>query len=263
MMSPVLWLVASMILAGLIGGIVNLALEGRAKEDWFTWSAYRRELAISLASALLTPLFLSMTSSQLVNDFIGCPVQSVVQQSEKSEVAIQEVGSEKHRPSDPTAGFLFFGFCLVAAISSKRFIQTISDKVLQRVEEVAEDAKEAKREVTSIKNDVEDIVEKRTEQDSDAIGTNAFGESSQLALTDLNDHQKMILKAFYDKRTEYDCRSVRGIAKDSKVPESNVPKELDALAVYGLAVQRKSRGPTSWSLTPTGLNVAKPKDGQD
>src|SRR5215471_12339877 len=85
--------------AGLLGGLINFHLSQRADgEDPSLW----KSATLGIGAASLVPLFLNTISSNLV------------QQIQKPD-----------DPSKIVQSFLvFFGFCLVASISSKAFIQS-------------------------------------------------------------------------------------------------------------------------------------------
>ena len=108
--------VAIMLAAGLSGGLVNWALtssDGSDKRPW--WS----HVLTGIAGAFLVPLFLHITSSDLL--------------------AKLSDGSG----AGGSTSLVFAGFCLVAAISSKAFIQSLSKRVLQMAEEAKKTADEA------------------------------------------------------------------------------------------------------------------------
>jgi len=109
--------VGVMILAGFYGGIVNYFLESEKTEARSKLSLWQM-VVIGIGAAFLVPLFLTLISSNLVN----------LKQLEFSKILV------------------FFGFCLIAAISSRRFIMTISERILKEVKEaknVAAQAQEA------------------------------------------------------------------------------------------------------------------------
>lgn len=105
-----------MVGAGVLGATVNLALasESRTRTMW-TWN-----IVAGVGAALLTPLFLRTVSSSLVSDML--------------------------RSAPSLEDFLVFGgFCLIAAISARRFIGTLSDRVLREAQQAQRDAADAKR----------------------------------------------------------------------------------------------------------------------
>ena len=86
-----------------------------------------------IGAALLMPLFLSMLSSSLLPDMLA---------------------------ADPKLDdFLVFGgFCLLAAISARTFIQTLSDKILREVKETKKEQVLLGEQVKSVKSNVESAI---------------------------------------------------------------------------------------------------------
>ncbi len=105
MTHPYVWIAGTMLLTGLLGGSWNY-LRGR-KEDAETASMWQ-SLAGGVIASLMVPLFLNMISSDLLDKIIGAAGNN----------------------GDPSKLLVFAGFCLVAAVSSKAFISTLSDRIL-------------------------------------------------------------------------------------------------------------------------------------
>jgi hypothetical protein len=116
------WLLFIMLLAGVFGGIVNIALNSQRpdRRAWI-WS-----ILAGVAAALLIPLFLRTVSSNLASNLLS-----------------GNAGKDDW--------FVFAGFCLLAAISSKAFIQTLSDRILREVQETRREVQENKQEVQEAK----------------------------------------------------------------------------------------------------------------
>jgi len=108
--------IAIMIITGAIGGVVNAALNSREKLLWRSWVF---SVIVGIGAAMLIPLFLNTVSSNLL------------------DIVIKDSN---------TKDMLVFGsFCLLAAISSKAFIQSLSDKILKEVQDARQYAEEAKQ----------------------------------------------------------------------------------------------------------------------
>jgi len=107
---------AVMTAAGVLGGVVNVAVSSGDKADrnWIL------PILAGLGAAYLIPLFLQTVSSQLLVDLFS---------------------NGPHH-----ADLLVFGaFCLLASISSKAFIQTLSDTILREAKQANQSASEAKQ----------------------------------------------------------------------------------------------------------------------
>jgi len=112
-----------MVIAGVGGGTVSYALSRPEKFEWRPWMW---NLVAGLGASFLMPLFLRTVSSTLLSKILD--------------------GS-----SEPDDMLVFGAFCLLAAISSKTFIQTLSDRVLaeaRRARQLAEQNREDIREAS-------------------------------------------------------------------------------------------------------------------
>ena len=188
---------------GLFGGMIN-----------YFRTIYKNEIIlpeiikpvlIGLAAAALVPLFLNMISSDLLNN--------------KNEL--------------PMNYFVFLGFCLIAAIFSGEFIDSIGKKVLNQISEVQRE-----------------IEENNTEDDTEIIPdlTENFSKQDINPLEESIEHQ--ILQTFIDSKFTY--RSVSGIAKQTNLDNSTTKKELIKLRKKGLVeVIQRQKGPR-WKITSEG-----------
>ena len=102
-----LTLVLLMIGAGLMGATVNVAMstEPLTKET-HCWKTWRSSAIAGIGAALLVPLFLRTVSSELLTQ--------VLAPDAKGESLV-----------------VFGGFCLLASISSRKFIESLSDRMLR------------------------------------------------------------------------------------------------------------------------------------
>lgn len=98
-----------MIAAGMLGGIANYFLVERS--GVFSWRELFKYAVLGVVAALMVPLFLNMISSNLL------------------EVA-------RTRPINL---FVFAGFCLIAVIFSRRFLENLSSKLIQQVSSIRKD----------------------------------------------------------------------------------------------------------------------------
>ena len=102
-------LILVMLGAGILGGAINHFL---TQESTPTIRSFMgRDLLVGLGASFMVPLFLNMISSDLIQLILG----------------------SKDRPPEPYKILVFSGFCLIAAISSRAFIRTLSDRILNEV----------------------------------------------------------------------------------------------------------------------------------
>ena len=123
-------LILIMFVAGFFGGTVNYFQSYDAKTAG--WVRFWRCVIVGLGASYLVPLFLKMISSDLLK------ISGV-------DYAINLL--------------IFFGICLVSAIFSRRFIETIGERILN-------EAKEAKKEVQEVKKDAADAIDKTDDNDT-------------------------------------------------------------------------------------------------
>jgi hypothetical protein len=119
------WGIVIMIVAGILGGMVNLALNESSRQDWF-WT-----IIVSTGAALLIPVFLRTISSQLLSGILVVPDPA----DQAATAALYE------------NRLVFFGFCLLAALSSRAFIQGLTEKVLSNLKKSQEGLQERQNEL--------------------------------------------------------------------------------------------------------------------
>jgi len=209
-----------MIAAGLLGGAVNhfLSQETNPGQEYFG-----RSLWVGMAASFMVPLFLNMISSNLIDSIHG----------------------NATTPGDKSKLLVFAGFCLVAAISSRAFIRTLSDRVLREAKEAKETALQAKAEVADMQSAIEPIVAKETEAEAPSEIS-----SASAVQTSLEADEKAILQVLADGR--WTLRSLSGIAKEAKLEKNTAAQLLHGLGKKGLVGMRISDKGPRWFITETG-----------
>jgi len=120
-----LTLIIIMIVTGAFGGFLNyLHNFDTANNEQKIRSVKYKYVFLGMGSAILVPAFLKMIASDLIK------------------------GSTSY---DNINYLIFAGFCLVAAIFSKRFINTIGERILEAAKNAEKSSKETKKEVESTK----------------------------------------------------------------------------------------------------------------
>ncbi|HEX8197416.1 MAG TPA: YEATS-associated helix-containing protein [Pyrinomonadaceae bacterium] len=124
----ILILIAIMLASGSLGGLVNYYLTRLENPSQLS---LRESLVVGIAASFLVPLFLQMGSSNLLQEGVSKPLEL----------------------------FVFAGFCLIAAISSKAFIRTISEKILRDLRDAKNKSNAALVVATETRQEVEEIEE--------------------------------------------------------------------------------------------------------
>lgn len=108
--------ITGIISAGVLGGIISYYLENETQISDKKKRMYqvKRHVYLGIGAAFLVPLFLWITQSE-IRTKIG---------------------------NDSSSFLVFIGFCLIAAISAKKFIQTLSNRILKDIKEIKKKTEE-------------------------------------------------------------------------------------------------------------------------
>ncbi len=148
-------IVGSMLVAGAVGGLINYFLIDPKEESPLAWW---KLMIVGVGASFMVPVLLNMISSELIADI------------------------EVPKPTtDPVSKLLILtGFCLLAAVSSRAFIRTLTDRVLRDVAVAKEQSAEALETSRAAKEEVELIVEPQaTPFDLDLADAQAEMEQTQ------------------------------------------------------------------------------------
>ncbi|PKM52379.1 MAG: hypothetical protein CVV02_01105 [Firmicutes bacterium HGW-Firmicutes-7] len=175
---------------GAFGGIINYFMQEGSSLETVKKTKYQlfKSIFIGLAAAFLVPLFLNMISSDLI-------VESA---TDKNKLLV--VG----------------GFCLIAAISSKSFINTLSDKLLV----------DFRKRITEVEEELQPIIEKETESDSASF---SFDRSQKriVGFKDSDTDKIKVLRTLCGGKYTY--RSINGIIDETEIGEEEVKAALENL----------------------------------
>lgn len=211
MKSPLTLVFYTMVIFGLLGGFVNFFSNWNAKDNWKYFLT--QCLVLGVGASFLVPLFLQVISSNLLS-----------------------------LATSGWANYLVFcGLCLLASIYSKKFIQTIGDQILSKLNKVEKEAaKDQQRFETVVKQfaDEPDITLSRIDQ-------NAFVSNSK--------GQAIEILELLDARSQYKFRSIAGIAKDSKTDENTARHLLEILLkIEAVSSLDLASGKQLWAINPKG-----------
>jgi hypothetical protein len=213
-----LTLAALMAGCGLLGGFVNYwgAPQALAQSESYP---FLKRMSAGIAASFAVPLFLNMISSSLVAD----------------------------SKSDPLKLLVIAGFCIVAAISSKAFIESLSKRLLNQVEQLDKDQK-------TLREDVEPVLTKEKEPP-------VVDQVSIASRYNLDDDDKNVLKVLANPK--WSMRSLSGIMKDTGFKDIKTVWSLTKLCNQALA-RKNTKDGKDWYLLPksSGCNESPNKSLQ-
>lgn len=223
-------LLVVIISSGVFGGIVNFCQ--LYSKEYKGWPNFWKCVVVGLGASFLVPLFLQMISSDLIN---------------KAKTNDQET-------------LVFIGFCLVASIFSKRFIETIGEKILRQVEHAKVVAEEAKEIAETNREEVDLLASKATEVDpSDPVQSSSSSSTTTIKEQLVNEQSinyeefGAILKAFRDGI--YTFRTLGGVAKEAKVSKEKVAFAIQLMKSQNWIREVKRDNRTLYALTEEGNQI--------
>jgi hypothetical protein len=220
-----------MLFCGLLGGLANWILQeqynkhGIDRKTQSGLSLLGGYLVLGVVASFVIPLFLNMISSNLLFD----------------------------ARTDPNKWLVFAGFCLLAAVFSRSFLQGMYGKVMERLGEVQmrvdtvdEKLADVKEEVTTMRDDLseEEYIPPKIDE-------------NRVAEENLEKDELAILRAMTWGRRVY--RSISGLRKDAGL-DSRSREEmkglLEQMVAKGLLEERlTSNGTTRWGTSEKGRDL--------
>lgn len=223
------YIIGTMLGAGVLGGLINSYLSDPAAEKPLAWWQH---LIVGVGAAFMVPVFLNMISSRLISEITGTEMTS-------------EILSKL---------LVLAGFCLLAAVSSRAFIRSMTDRLLQEVSAAKKEAKEAKKQAENAEAIAALSVEPSEPQEVPQTKAEAAGVAVASA-PDITDAERKILKAMIESR--FSMRSLTGIAKDAQLSTTQVNQAMGRLLERALVVEGRNKdGQLRWYPTGQGRQVA-------
>jgi hypothetical protein len=235
-----------MIISGFFGGLINFlqSYKAESKDSILFWKC----IIVGIGASFLVPLFLQTISSAIIT-------------------------TAEQNPKDY---LIFGGFCLIAAIYSKRFIETLGEKILQKAEQAEKKAEEAnfkakelKIEVEKQSEEVDSIIAKSTEIDDPSVDNEPLDEESKLLQdlrkkadiddsTDFISKTKNIISVIQAlKNNNYTFRTLKGISKEIGLDQEETEEILNACEGRGLIRKIVNNNKVLYALTIVGVNFDK------
>lgn len=221
------YILGTMLLAGIFGGLINSYLsDPQVEKPLAQW----QHVVVGIGAAFMVPVFLNTISSHLIAEITGPELTSDI----LSKLLI------------------LAGFCLLAAVSSRAFIRSMTDRLLREVADVRKEAQAAKDQADRAAA----IANLAVEPDSPPPATTRalLGGGEGPGGTAIGDTERQVLTALAHSR--YAMRSVSGIAQDTGLARPTVESTLAELADKSLVTEGQDRnGQPRWYATAQGLQV--------
>ena len=212
-------LAAVMLLAGVFGGLVNFYLNSQTDPDA---TSLPRCIVVGIGASFLVPVILDIVSSELI-------IES---------------------QADPSKLLIFTGFCLIAAIISRFFISSISERILLQAQTAHSKTDDVQYDLRLIKEELLPLFETETEQDVDNIYSDA---DVYQAHEELDVTSSKVLKTLGTGR--YIFRSIVGLCREANADENTITRTLAVLVARDLAGRVSGKNGVRWYITDKGRRV--------
>jgi len=217
--------------AGFLGGAANhLLLQKDDPEN----AKRSRSVVLGLVASFLVPLLLRTISSDLID----------------------KVTTIRYGSGIPFDFFVFASFCLVAAIFSRTFVETVTKRLLAEVERAKQESKDAKTQAAIAQEKVsqaEPVLRKEMDEQSEPQAASARLVTPPAILVEdlpVDRADQELLQVLTSQRYSY--RTVSGIATEVQADEAEVAKRLERMRDHALAGKRATPTRTLWFLTNKG-----------
>ncbi|ELM3722631.1 hypothetical protein RYR28_001375 [Edwardsiella piscicida] len=215
-----------MAVTGIVGGLANFLSDDNLK---FELRPVAKSIVLGVSASVMVPLFLSMISSDLLF---------------KSSASAESY-------------FVLAGFCMVASIFSRSFINGVSSKILNDLKQKTESID---KKVDSYEEHVKPLIERSEEPEVES--TEAYGSKVERLKSTLSDRDVKILSAIDESK--YTIRTSGGIAQQLSIEAKDrevIGQCLRKMKNIALVDEVKGLEPISqkprWYLTNLGRAVLR------
>lgn len=225
----IILLLVAMIGSGLLGGAANYLLLYKDDPEYAKSS---RSLVLGLVASLLVPVFLKTISSDMIGN----------------------ISSIRYGSGIPFDFFVFISFCLLAAVLSRTFAETVAKRVAAEVEKARRESQEAQVRATLAEErafQVEPVLREEMEQRTEPLPEserNRIPPSLQDLPIDHSDRE--LLQALQHGQFSY--RTVSSLAQELQMEESEAVRRLERMREHTLACKRTTPTRNLWFLTDKG-----------
>lgn len=193
------------------------------------------DIVIGVTAAFCVPVFLTLTQSKILTEALTAP--------------------------KPNENFFYLvSFCLIAAFSSRAFLQRISAQVLQKVEQKQSALEVQQQKLGETQQKIADVALDATNrvcpgEKPRLLAAVAPTDASKEAADALADHEKDVIRALANN--QYTRRSLTGLVDETNLSKPLVVTVLPRLKQLGFTAERTSHlGTSLYELTREGEAVA-------
>jgi len=206
------------LVCGIFGGWANF--HRYETNTTFKWFNFRKSLLVGVVSSATVPLFLNMVSSDLLQEVVA---------------------------KAPVSGFVFAGFCLVAAFFSNRFMDSVGDKVIRELEEVKQKTEEMKKETEENKEKVNELIDEKTDDGEKSAEIPVI----DVQLVNQDFVQSPLITTLANSKHKF--RTIPNLVQESGLDENEVNTLLSNLQKNNMIKQFKNnKGKPLYTITRKG-----------
>lgn len=210
-MNNLYFTIGAILLFGALGGLINKF------RDTENISTYVKSIIKGIGAAVLVPLFLALVQSDIIDT----------------------------TKQDLQQFMLFGGLCLITAIFSDKFFDSIGAKVMAQVKEAKTIAKKADEKAENAETIAREAEE--SNQEFDVADDVLFNIKEARWQEGTESKIKKVAKSIIESKFSY--RTVGGIANDTGIPRSELTDLLNGMQEKGMAKKKINRkGNDIWKI---------------
>jgi hypothetical protein len=218
-----------MIGAGALGGAANYLL---VHKDDPAYANRSRSFVLAMVASLLAPLFLKTISSNM----------------------LESISTIHYGSGVPFDFFVFASFCLLVAVFSRTFVETVAKRLAAEVEKAKRESQDAQAKAALAEekaSQAEPLLREQMEERTEPLPESA-ARSVPPSLQDLpvDHHDHELLKAL--SQGQYWYRTISSLAAELQMEESTTVKRLERLREQALAGKKATPTRNLWFVTDKG-----------
>jgi hypothetical protein len=220
-----------MIGSGVLGGAANYML---LHKDDPAYAKRSRSFVMGLVASLLAPLFLKTISSDMID----------------------KISTIRYGSGVPFDFFVFTSFCLLAAVFSRTFAETVAKRLAAEVEKAKRESQEAQTRAALAEeraSEAEPVLRQAMEERTEPLPESARNSiPPQLQDLPIDHADRELLKALLNG--QYSYRTVSSLAAEVQMEEPDAVKRLERMREHTLAGKKTTLTRHLWFLTDKGCN---------